>query len=203
MSGYFVSRTNAVFPCRRVLLAVAFLINAGFVQAQFPVSINHSADSVPAEMRELVSKYCRLDYEGASLDQQSWPKIQPIVWWKSNPDYTQIDVVSRYTVDSEPESNHGKYIVAVHYRLLGVLDLATGYAPEPEGTTQDVSFLVTNENTEWRIADAENTFPHPSRAVMLKWLNDKIASTQDETAKTRYQTALKQLQAQSASPFAK
>jgi hypothetical protein len=193
-----------VLPFRRILLAVIFLINASFLLAQFPVNLNHAegADQ-PAQMRELVSKYCRLDYEGARLNLQSWPKIQPLVWWRASPEYPQIDVISRYTVDSEPESSHGKYIVAVHYRLLGIYDLATGYVPEPEATTQDVSFTVTTENTEWRIADAENTFPHPSRAVMLKWLNDKISTTQDEAAKTRYQDALKLLQAQSASPFAK
>ncbi len=189
--------------CRRFLLVAAFLIQGVFVQAQFPVNLNHGAEALPPQMRELVSKYCRLDYEGTRLDPQSWSKVEPIVWWKSGPDYTQIDVVSRYTVDSEPEANKGKFVVAVHYRLLGVYDLATGYVPEPEGTTQDVSFLVTNENTEWRIADAENTAPHPSRAAMLKWLNDKISTTQDEAAKARYQSALKQLQAQSASPFAK
>jgi hypothetical protein len=185
------------------LLAFTLLIHSSFVLAQFPVNLNHAAEALPPQIRELVSKYCRLDYEGTRLDPQSWSKTEPIVWWKSNPDYTQIDVVSRYTVDSEPESNHGKFLVAVHYRLLGVYDLATGYVPEPEGTTQDVSFLVTTENTEWRIADADNTFPHPSRAAMLKWLNEKISTTQDEAVKARYQSALTQLQAQSASPFAK
>jgi hypothetical protein len=193
-----------VLPSRRVLLAVIFLINASFSLAQFPVNLNRAEEeAVPARMRELVSKYCRLDYEGARLDPQSWEKVQPLVWWRASPGYTQIDVISRYTVDSQPESSHGKYIVAVHYRLLGIYDLATGYVPEPEATTQDVSFTVTTENTEWRIADSENTSPHPSRAVMLKWLSDKISTTQDEAAKARYQDALRQLQAQSASPFAK
>ncbi len=194
---------NAVLSFRRILLVVAFLTNSGFVLAQFPVSINHAGETLPPQMRELVSKYCRLDYEGTRLDPQSWSKIQPLVWWRSSPEYTQIDVISRYTVDSEPVSNHGKYIVAVHYRLLGIYDLTTGYVPEPEAATQDVSFTVTSENTEWRIADAENTFPHPSRAAMLKWLNDKISAAPDDAAKARYQDALKQLQAQSASPFAR
>lgn len=190
-------------PFRRLLLAAAFLINPVFVQAQFPVNLNHAEDALAPQIRELVSKYCRLDYEGTKLDSQSWSKIQPLVWWRNTPEYTQIDVVSRYTVENEPELSKGKYIVAVHYRLLGVYDLATGYVPEPEGTMQDVSFVVTTENTEWRIADADNTFPHPSRAVMLKWLNDKISTTQNEAVKARYQSALEQLQAQSASPFAK
>jgi len=38
---------------------------------------------------------------------------------------------------------------------------------------------------------------------MLKWLNEKLSTSQDEPAKTRYQEALRQLQAQSVSPFAK
>jgi hypothetical protein len=100
-------------------------------------------------------------------------------------------------------SNHGKYLVTVHYRLLGTYDLANGYVREPEGAMQDVDFTVKAENSEWRIADSENPLPHPSRAAMLKWLNGKLSAAQDETAKARYQDALQQLQAQSASPFAK
>jgi hypothetical protein len=38
---------------------------------------------------------------------------------------------------------------------------------------------------------------------MLKWLNDKISTTQDASAKNLYQEALRELQAQSGSPFAK
>ena len=56
-------------------------------------------------------------------------------------------------------------------------------------------------NGEFRTSD--NSLPHPSRAAMLKWLNDKLAAAQDEPAKMRYQEALRQLQAQPASPFAK
>jgi len=37
----------------------------------------------------------------------------------------------------------------------------------------------------------------------LKWLNEQINMTQDTGAKVRLQDAVKQLQAQSASPFAK
>jgi hypothetical protein len=192
-----------VLSLRRIFLVVPFLINSSFLLAQFPVGLDHTNDAQPAQMRELVSKYCRTDYEGASLETQSWQKLQPLVWWRARPDYNQIDVISRYTVDSDPVSSHGKYVVAVHYRLLGIYDLVNGYVPEPEATTQDVSFTVTLENTEWRIAEAENTAPHPSRAVMLKWLTDKLAAAQDEAAKAHYQAALKLLQAQSASPFAK
>ena len=172
--------------------------------AQFPMPLGRTPDesAKPAEIREIVSKFCRLDYDGARLDSRGWPSVQPVVWWKTNPDYTQINVISRYTVDTAPVMKHGKYTVSVHYRLLGSYDLVTGYVPEPANTVQDVDYTVTAVNDEWRISDADNPYPHPSRAAMLKWLNDKIASTQDANAKTLYQEALRQLRAQSGSPFA-
>jgi hypothetical protein len=66
-----------------------------------------------------------------------------------------------------------------------------------------VEYTVTAVNDEWRINDADPNFPHPSRGAMLKWLNDKISTTQDSSAKNLYQEALRLLQAQSGSPFAK
>jgi len=126
------------------------------------------------------------------------------VAWKSAPDFTKINVVARYTVAMPgPSSSHGKFNVSVHYRLLGTFDLATGYVTEPPGTDQEVSFVVTTDSNETRIADAENTLPHPSRATMLKWLNEKLSTAPDEAAKKRCQDAIQQLTAQSASPFAK
>ena len=191
---------------RSIFLAIALLLSMpAFLLAQFPVPNTKSLeDTEPAEIHELVSKYCRLDYEGALLDSQAWSKVQPLVWWKSNPSYSKIDVVARYKVDMPDTSNSkGKYTVTVHYRLLGTYDLINGYVTEPPGANQDVDFLVSSENTDTRIADAENTLPHPSRAAMLKWLNQKLSTAQDAAAKRRYQDALKQLEAQSASPFAK
>jgi hypothetical protein len=195
----------SVFLIRRILAAALFLFSAcNLLLAQFPIQTPHPPeDTTPSEVRTLVSNYCRLDYEGARLDPKSWPKLQPLVWWTESPKYSQIDVVARYVVDPEPVSRNNKYIVSVHYRLLGTYDLANGYVPEPAGSMQNVDFLISSENTEWRIADAENTFPHPSRATMLKWLNERLATEQDAAVKDRLQRAVTLLSAQSASPFAK
>ncbi len=160
-------------------------------------------DTLPAQVRELVSKYCRLDYDGARMDPATWPKFQPLVWWTSAQPFTKINVIARYTVDPEPTQDHGKFSATVHYRLLGTFDPALGYVREPEGTTQDVYYSVTSQNTEWRIADMDNPLPHPSRAAMLKWLTTQINTAQDETVKARYQNALEHLQQQSGSPFAR
>jgi hypothetical protein len=196
---------STVLVIRSALSALIFLLlTPCFLAAQFPMSTNRPQENEqPAEIRQLVANYCRMDYEGGRLDPQAWSRIEPLVWWKSNPEFTQVSVVARYTVDPEPASVRGKYNVTVHYRLLGTYDLSAGYAPEPEISNQDADFVVSLDNTEWRIASAENTSPHASRAAMLKWLTDKVATTQDAQVKARYQDAQKQLQAQSASPFAK
>jgi hypothetical protein len=194
-----------VFFSRRIVPALLFLLCAsGLVLAQFPINTQKPVeDETPIQVRALVGKYCRLDYEGGRLDPNAWPKVAPLVWWKEAPKYSQIDVVARYIVDPEPVARGGKYAVSVHYRLLGTYDLVNGYLPEPAGSMQNVDFLVSPENTEIRIGDAENTFPHPSRAAMLKWLNEQLASTQDAAVKDRLQKAVTLLSAQSASPFVK
>ena len=190
---------------RRALVVASFLVStSGFLFAQFPVPTQRpQEDTSGAQMRELVSRYCRLDYEGGRLDPTAWLKFQPLVWWTSAQEYSKINVVARYSVDPEPVEDHGKFSVTVHYRLLGTFDPALGYVREPEGTTQDTYFRVTSQNTQWRIADMDNLLPHPSRAAMIKWLTAQIATLQDETLKARYQNALEHIQQQSASPFAK
>ena len=123
--------SNAVVVVSPVCISVVLLFAVGSIGAvgTFPLPMNHTEQDTRAEqMRELVSKYCRLDYEGARLDPQAWAKLQPLVWWKANPDYTQINVISRYTVETAPVLTHGKYTVTVHYRLLGRFEPGIGYS---------------------------------------------------------------------------
>jgi hypothetical protein len=169
-----------------------------------PLPLGHvDQDTKSADVHELVSKYCRLDYEGARLDGQGWAKIQPLVSWHANPEYAEINVISRYEVETDSTANHGKYTVTVRYHLLGSYALSTGYVPEGPGSVQTVEYTVTDTNGDLRMTDSANSLPHPSRAAMLKWLNNKMSSAQDEPLQRRYQEALRQLQAQPASPFAK
>ena len=72
---------------------------------------------------------------------------------RTNREYTEINVISRYTVDPEPVENHGKYTVTVHYRLLGSYNLDIGYVREAPNSVQDVNYVVTGTNGEWRISD--------------------------------------------------
>jgi len=186
-----------VFFCYRLCFILILLVGPSelaLAQFDLPLGQHEQADKSVAA-RELVSKYCRLDYEGARLNSPGWSKLEPLVWWKTNPDYTQMDIVTRYAVESEPSPNHGKYNVTVQYRTLGIFDLVTGYVREPENSVREVNYTVSAVNGEWRILDADSTMPHPSRAAMVKWLNARMASNADTSAKKIYQDALQQLQA--------
>src|SRR5271169_1600084 len=143
--------------CRSLLTLLLVVGPATQVVAQYPLPLGHvDQDTKTLDVRELVSKYCRLDYEGARLDGQGWTKVEPLVSWKSNPDYVEINIISRYTVDPEPPESHGKYTVTVHYRLLGSYNLITGYVPEPPNSQQNVQFTVTDTKGDLRITDLEN-----------------------------------------------
>jgi hypothetical protein len=172
--------------------------------AQFGVPLNHSdAKLEPATVRELVAKYCRIDYAGARLNPADWSKLQPLVAWPTNPDYSLFMATSRFDVENDPISDRGKYTLVVHYRLLGKYDLAEGYSLEAANKVQDVRYVVSEVNGDWRITEVEPSYPHPSRAATLQWLNGKLAETQDPVAKTIYQNAISRLQGQNVSPLAK
>ncbi|MGB8770870.1 MAG: hypothetical protein WCC92_14725 [Candidatus Korobacteraceae bacterium] len=186
---------------RRSVMSLVVLLAAGCAAQDFPLPLGHLEQDTRAEqIRELVSQYCRLDYGGARLDPKAWTKLQSLVWWTTNPGYTQIDVISRYTVENEPELSNGKYTITVHYRRLGRFEPGIGYSREMASPNEDVEYTVTAVKDEWRIDDAEPNFPHPSQAAMVKWLTAQISSAQDEAAKNMYQEALRQLQAPSGPP---
>jgi len=157
----------------------------------------------PAMVRELVARYCRLDYAGARLNPADWPKLQPIVSWPSNPDYSLFMITTRFDVDTADVPEHGKYIIVVHYRLLGKFDLSEGYSVDSVSQVEDVRYTVAEVNGDWRITDVEPGYPHPSRAATMQWLNGKLANAKDVASQTIYQDAITRLKTQNASPLAK
>jgi len=114
-------------------------------------------------------------------------------------------VTSRFDVDKDMVQSHGKYELTVHYRLAGKYDLAEGYSDDTSstGSVEDVRFMVTEVNGDWRISDIQPNYPHASQAAALQWVNQKLAKAQDPVAKTIYQHAVDLLQSQKVSPFAK
>jgi len=171
---------------------------------QYGVPLNHTDPKLePVKMRELVAQYCRMDYAGARLNAADWPKIEPTVAWKSNPDFTLFMVTSRFDVSEEVDSEHGKYEISVRYRMLGKYDLAEGYSQDPSNNVETVRFVVSEVNGDWRITEAEPNYPHPSKTAAVQWINQKQLETSDPVSKTIYTHALESLEAQKSSPLAK
>ena len=191
-----------LFKARRFpLLLFAILLGlGGSAAAQYPLPLNRDQPTTgPAQIREIVANYCRLDYEGARLDAQGWTKLEPVLWSKPGSDYMQMDVVARYTVD-EPVEDHGHYSVTVHYLMLGRYDLATGYSRELARSTLDVEFGVSSNNGEWKIGHIDPDYPHVSGPTLVKWLNAKLAKEQDQASRQHMTDALKKLQPPPAAP---
>ena len=184
-----------------VFAAICGLAPAAFSQFGIPVGQREAQDK-PVLVRGLVSQYCRLDYGGARLNAGDWTKLQPVVAWPKNPDYPLINVVSRYEVEQNVTSEHGRYLVTVHYHLLGRFNLGEGYTREVTNL-EDVQFAVEEVNGEFKVAEIYPNYPRPSRAAMLKWLGENQSKAQDDHNKLIYRLALQDLQAQSGSPFAK
>jgi hypothetical protein len=164
--------------------------------AQFGLPLSHTdPQSNSTTARELVEQYCRRDYAGARLDPADWPKLQPLVSWQSNLDYPLIMVSSRFDVDPEPISQHGKFLIVVHYRLIGRYDMGEGYSVDSSKSTQDATFVVSEVNGDWRITDIDPSYPHASRAAVLQWLNKKLSQpAPDPASKVIYEHALQDLQ---------
>lgn len=185
---------------RSLLVFMLLSVVAVFAQLGIPTQIPRITNE--ADVRNRVGQYCRLDYAGVRLSEQDWPKLKPVVNWNSNPEFPMIDVVSRYDVGSNVTQSGGKWHVTVTYHLLGRFTLGQGYTTDVAGTDKRADFTVQEVNGELKIVDIDPNFPHPAKASMLKWLEGKQASA-DANTKIIYDQAIKDLSAQSGSPFAK
>ena len=179
---------------RVVFVALTLLLGAG-AEAQYGVPLSHTDPRLEAvAARELVARYCRMDYAGARLTPSEWSKLEPLVAWRTDPEYPLMMVTSRFDLDPEPIQEHGKYLITVHYRLLGKFDMTEGFSNESANKIQDVQYVVSEVNGGWRITAAEPNYPHPSRAAVLQWLNGKLADSQDPESKVIYLHAVQDLQ---------
>ena len=48
----------------------------------------------------LLSNYCRLDFEGARLEQAGWNRFKAYTSLHANPEFTRIVIVTRFNVES-------------------------------------------------------------------------------------------------------
>lgn len=184
-----------------LLVLLVALAGAVTVRAQVGMPLGHTDPALePATIREIVARYCRMDYGGARLNGIDWPKLQPLVVWRDNPEFPLFMVVSRFDVSATLEPGHNKYGVTVQYRVSGKYDLAEGYSQDSAGQVQEAQFTVSEVNGDWKITDIQPNFPHVSKAAAVQWVSQKLAAASDPVAKTIYENGLQRLQGTAAAP---
>ena len=167
---------------RRLLLFILLTSTASI--AQFPIH------GVPQRIasRNVVSNYCRMDYEGSRLLKDSWARMKPLTTWKDNPDWQGFTVVSQYELVDASDGLRSA-IVVVKYFVLGRFEGGLGYAAEPG--TEEVTFRLKDVDGDWKIDDVDPIItPHISKARAVAWLKTSLAAEKDAANKIALQKAL-------------
>src|ERR1043165_2595027 len=144
------------------------------------------------QVRTVVTNYCRLDYEGARLANESWTRMKPLTTWKDNPDWHGFTVILHYDVlSATSEGLHGSG-VTVNYAVLGRFERGLGYTPEPG--KEEGLFRLKGVDGDWRIDTLEPPInPHVSKARAIAWLKSAMANEKNTDEKIEVQKALKDL----------
>lgn len=153
-----------------------------------------------AEYRQVVANYCRLDYDGARLTEQGWPRIQPMTSWHANPEFKRVAVVTRYQILPDMHSDHGRYSFDVDYDVSGDFDLSSGYFPDPNHII--VHIELGDSNGDARVMDTSEQRPFVGQARFLQWLKARLAAETDPVAKATLEASLQRFQEQSKKPDA-
>jgi hypothetical protein len=171
----------------RRLLLLTILLTSAACFAQVPIhGIPHRR---PA--RTVASSYCRMDYEGARLSKESWPRLKALTTWKDNPEWRGFTVVSQYEVMTNDDGLRAA-TVGVRYSVLGRFEPGMGYTAERG--IEDVSFHLKDVDSDWKVDDLDPAInPHVSKASAIAWLKTTLAAEKDAVSLIVLERALKTL----------
>jgi hypothetical protein len=174
-------------PFQRIFASLLLLSLGSF--AQFHPSNLRKPEPPVGTVRE----YVRQDYEGARLSADSWAAhIKDLTTWKTDPDWQNIKIISRYEVVSVKEGLRSATI-GVRYEVLGQFESGVGYLAEPG--SEDADFRLKEIDNAWKIEDLDPlTGPHVSRARVVQWLQASLVKEKDPARRVAIESALKQLQ---------
>jgi len=155
----------------RRLLCLLFLFaltSASLAQlGGVPLNTPSSIDTV-TKKRILLSNYCRLDFDGARLRPDGWSRLRPYTSIPSNPEYTRIVIVTRYSVE-DPQGG----TLSVRFQQVGYYDEIEGYVATP--TSDRVEFDVEEHRDEVLVRNVSPGMPHVSPRAAIAWMNLRMA----------------------------
>ena len=151
-----------------------------------------SFEEMSIEQRQVVSAYCRLDFQGARLAPQGWERIGRLTTFRENPDFNSFFVVSRYQLNENPTKSAG---MDVAYVVIGRYEEGAGYMPM-RSVVRDARFELHDQNGELRITRIEPITPFISRAATIGWLKQKLATQQDPVGRRQIEASIQALESQ-------
>jgi hypothetical protein len=152
-----------------------------------------SFEQMAIEQRQVISAYCRLDFQGARLTPEGWERIRNLSSFRENPDYSSVFVVSRYQLI---ETHAPSDSLSVAYVVIGRYDDGAGYAPMP-AVVRNVTFEIRDQSGELRIVRIDPSTPFVSSRAMIDWLKAKLANQKDARSRGSLEAAILALEAQS------
>jgi hypothetical protein len=158
--------------------------------AQLP-NLRIKTRSIPelqADQRTLVGQWCRLDFEGTRLSDDTWKKFDGVTNIKRNPEFSSVYLISRYQINP-PERVSME--ASVTYNVIGRYEVGIGY--QAFSDTRYVTFKFSDKDGDLQIVDLDPSQPNVSKPAFLAWLKAQIATTKNASEKMALQHALDQL----------
>jgi hypothetical protein len=175
---------------RRLLLCCLILT----FSLPLPALLNpkiRSFEQMTVEQRQLVSNYCRLDFQGARLSPEGWERMRNLSTFRENPDFTSIFIVSRYQlIETTVPGNE----FSVAYVVIGRYEEGAGYMPMP--SVRNVTFETRDQSGELRIIRINSSTPFVSRKAAIDWLKAKLAKQKEASGRAQIEAAIQELETQ-------
>jgi hypothetical protein len=173
------------------ILLVLLLSSLCFAQGGYPGGSGYrlrmkTAGEYAALQRQLVGAYCRLDFEGSRLSDDTWSKIKPLVRFKQNADFNLVEIVARYQI--APPEGQTSQLVTVNYVVLGRYEVGFGYTSAP--SNHDVTFRAEEKDDQLEISSIDPNIPRVSKRAAVLWLKSQLAKTTNSIEKSQIERSL-------------
>jgi len=143
-----------------------------------------------AAQRMLMSRYCRLDFEGMRLQPGGWAQFKKFSTIANNPEFTRVIIVTRFDTRVPDDPNE---LPSANYLMVGFYDLLEGYKATPNATDR-VIFQLLGSGEDYVVTSVSPETPHVSPRSAIAWMNRRLADPLTSKAEhARLKDAIDQL----------
>jgi hypothetical protein len=122
-----------------------------------------------AAQRQLLSNFCRLDFEGSRLQAGGWERFRPYTSVRANPEFTRVMIVTRFDIETPEQPTEE---LNVHYQTVGSYQLDEGYTAG--SSSEQAEFRVQEQNGALLVTAVNPESPHVSPRAALAWMKLRL-----------------------------